>query len=268
MSTAEIRKILSEKFTKAVQSGLIEITLVAKEIHRELNLKNQFPSVCNAMYSMPEHSDCEVICITAPPSGYGASLTIKYRLLSPSQKSETRKSLVTKYPVEVEKISSEASDEDVTAQTYESLKAEHNLRDHIVEMLRQKLRLREDIQVRPEVGLSYTLGDNSTISHNSDILITHPASKRYVSIEIKYKSAVTDQFKCRSYDAFHLKKEYGESIWTVMLFVRAGKGVSIRQAQRLSHWFDCFIGLNVQNADGELADRLVAEIEGYLNTPG
>ena len=47
------------------------------------------------------------------------------------------------------------------------------------------------------------------IRHSSDVLLTfhHPktaSATEHISIEIKHLSAVTDQFKCRSFDTFHV----------------------------------------------------------------
>jgi len=45
-----------------------------------------------------------------------------------------------------------------------------------------------------EKSLPYTLPSGYEMSHASDILIIDEARKKFVSIEIKHLSAVTDQF--------------------------------------------------------------------------
>ena len=92
---------------------------------------------------------------------------------------------------------------------------EADLRDAILELLRPRLR---DIgcDVVIEGTVTYQLPDGTTLRHASDILVSKPDPRRHVSIELKYKSAVTDQFKCRAYDAAHMKAEHGDAILTIM----------------------------------------------------
>jgi len=69
----------------------------------------------------------------------------------------------------------------------------------------------EGYECATEQLLSYDLPD-AKIDHTSDILIKNEKEKKYISIEIKHRSAVTDQFKCHSYDMIHLKESYGDSL--------------------------------------------------------
>ena len=100
-----------------------------------------------------------------------------------------------------------------------------------------------------EWPLTYNLPGGATLSHVSDILLTFnrragaSASVEYVSIEIKHKSAVTDQFKCRSYDMLHLKQTFGSQIHGVMVFVRADKGIQFNQAKKICYPYDYFFGI-------------------------
>ena len=114
-----------------------------------------------------------------------------------------------------------------------------------------------------EGALPYALTEGNKVSHKSDFLVFDPKQGRYLSIELKYKSAVTDQFKCRAFDALHLKREYGDNIRTVMLYVRAGKGISLKQARAISYQFDHFIGTTIEDVMNAAAipelDRIVSE---------
>ncbi len=61
-----------------------------------------------------------------------------------------------------------------------------------------------------EGSLSYSLLSGATLPHKSDILISL-STGMHLSLELKFLSAVTDQFKTRSYDMLHLKRTYGHS---------------------------------------------------------
>ena len=100
---------------------------------------------------------------------------------------------------------------------------------------------------------------------HSDILAQRNGGEKYVSIELKYKSAVTDQFKCRSYDAMHMKNEYSSRMLCVMLFVKSNAGVSIGQAEKICHPFDRFIGVPVADiGDSGIWKGLADEISTFL----
>jgi hypothetical protein len=97
--------------------------------------------------------------------------------------------------------------------------------------------------------LSYSLPGGTSISHKNDILLS--TNGRHVSVEVKFRSAVTDQFKARSFDAFHLKREYAERILVVMVFVRAERGLSLAGAKSICHWFDVFFGYKFSEMQSE-----------------
>jgi len=101
-----------------------------------------------------------------------------------------------------------------------------------------------------EKALDYHLPTGDTLSHRSDILIEHAhdpqrerADVKYISIEIKHRSAVTDQFKCRAFDMLHLNQTYGPRLQGVMVFVRANRGISFAQARKICYPFDHFFGI-------------------------
>ena len=80
---------------------------------------------------------------------------------------------------------------------------EDELRNGLVARLKKIL---PEYDIKPEAITSYSLPNGTELTHASDILVSKPRKQNKVSIEIKYKSAVTDQFKCRTYDALHLKE--------------------------------------------------------------
>jgi hypothetical protein len=121
-----------------------------------------------------------------------------------------------------------------------------------------------------EQSQEYRLPNGFTISHNSDILISakrknRDSEKSYISIEIKHRSAVTDQFKTRAFDMLHLKQTYGSRIYGIMLFVRADTGISFRQAEKISYPFDKFIPVEYSQLDRQDAwDELLTTISKIL----
>ncbi len=117
-------------------------------------------------------------------------------------------------------------------------------------------RLGAQILCEAEQKLSYMLPSGVELKHASDILISDAARNRFISIEIKYKSAVTDQFKCRSYDIQHLKNQYGDSLLGVMLFVKSRSGISINRAKAICYAFDRFFGIPVSEFGQAPVDAL------------
>ena len=76
-TTGEIRNCILNKIAAARDAGRESITIRASDIHRELRLRNSFPSVCNAMRQCMKEND-EILF--APPSGNSSSVEIKYYL--------------------------------------------------------------------------------------------------------------------------------------------------------------------------------------------
>lgn len=144
-------------------------------------------------------------------------------------------------------------------------KSEAELRDRLIGMLRTAL---PGLQFAPEGVVDYQLPSGRLVSHKSDILVSASGSTKLVSIEVKYKSAVTDQFKARAYDARHMKREHGGSILTVLLFAKAGTGISVDRARDFSYEFDRFYGDGVQaflKPDG--VRELGREMEQFFTSP-
>jgi hypothetical protein len=115
-----------------------------------------------------------------------------------------------------------------------------------------------------EKGLPYNLPNDHQLTHKSDILVTDDC-RRYISIELKHRSAVTDQFKCRSYDMLHLKKQYGDRLIGVLIYVRADTGIKLQQAEKISYPFDHFIGIDADAIEApDTWNRLACIVHDYL----
>lgn len=75
--TEDIRQYISSLLEDAKAQGKPFLTLTAKEIHHELQLKNRYPMVCNAMRQTMGKDD-EILF--SPPKGNSSTLKIKYYL--------------------------------------------------------------------------------------------------------------------------------------------------------------------------------------------
>lgn len=75
--TEEVRAYIRKKFTTAKKQGIKYIDLTAKESQGELNYKNRFPIVCNAMNSLMTDKD---IFISTTESGQSSTIVIRYNL--------------------------------------------------------------------------------------------------------------------------------------------------------------------------------------------
>lgn len=116
-----------------------------------------------------------------------------------------------------------------------------------------------------ERSLTYNLPMGIQIGHTSDILISNKEKKKYISIEIKHRSAVTDQFKCRSYDMIHLKKSYGDNLLGIMVYVKSTTGISVEHAKSICYSFDHFFGIPSEQKHNPTArDELVSVVEEFL----
>lgn len=94
-----------------------------------------------------------------------------------------------------------------------------------------------------EGALTYVLPSGLRLEHRSDILLSLPTGK-HVALEMKFQSAVTDQFKARSYDMLHLKQALGTLVVGIMVYVHMpGKGIRTERARAISYPFDYFFGL-------------------------
>lgn len=176
------------------------------------------------------------------------------------------------YEQEINRLSSDSFNSEVgtsgdSTVTYTDLQlpnSEKELQNIVLSLLREQL-INTDCLVEAEIRIPYRLPSGKELRHASDILVSTPSSAKQVSIEIKYRSAVTDQFKCRAYDAIHIKQQFGDKILTVMLFARDDSGISIEHAHDICYSFDRFYG---DDAPRFLRDRgineLVADIRQFL----
>jgi len=126
-----------------------------------------------------------------------------------------------------------------------------------------------------EGTVSYALPDGTNADHNSDIQIeygsdgSHSSERKYIAIEVKHASAVTDQFKARAFDMLHMKRAFASRLHGIMVFARIGTGISSRRAQAFSYPFDEFIGVELSKGNmgdelNELCLRLIARVEAVL----
>ena len=98
-----------------------------------------------------------------------------------------------------------------------------------------------------EGSLEYVLPSGQRISHKNDILFSLPGG-RYLAIELKWVSNVSDQFKARAYDMLHLKQTLGSKLCGMMIYLRTGSGgLSADRARDFCYPFDQFIALEYQD---------------------
>ena len=74
----EVKAYIEDLFKKAKEKGEEEITLISGQLHKELNLENRLPTVCDAMRYYYNYINDEII--ESPPKGRGSRLIIKYNL--------------------------------------------------------------------------------------------------------------------------------------------------------------------------------------------
>jgi len=99
-----------------------------------------------------------------------------------------------------------------------------------------------DLKCISEGSLQYKLPSGYAMSHKSDIFIDDRTRGRHISIEIKHRSAVTDQFKCRAYDMLHLKQSHPR-LYGIMIYLKGSTGISPDHAKSICYPFDYFISV-------------------------
>ena len=77
ITTNDICEYINGLKTLAKSEGQSNLVLIAREIHKQLNLKSRFPMVCNAMRQCMNEND---IIIFQPPKGNSSTLEIDYKL--------------------------------------------------------------------------------------------------------------------------------------------------------------------------------------------
>ncbi len=76
--TEDIRKFITDILLDEKKSGEATVDIVARDIHVAINLKNNYPSVCSAMASLPLFKNYKVVY--EPPSGKSSTVTYRYEL--------------------------------------------------------------------------------------------------------------------------------------------------------------------------------------------
>lgn len=142
--------------------------------------------------------------------------------------------------------------------------SENELRDRVLALLREHL-CDTDCLIEAEGRVLYRVPSGQEFGHASDILVSTPASAKRVSIELKFKSAVTDQFKCRAYDAIHMKQQHGDALLVAMLYAKTDSGISIERARSICYSYDRFYGgpaTRFLSAEG--IDDLATDVRRFL----
>ena len=76
-STSAIRQHIMEKISVARKEGKTSISIVARDIHSELNLKSSYPPVCAAMRQCMSDKD---IIVHTTPSGFSSTFEVEFFL--------------------------------------------------------------------------------------------------------------------------------------------------------------------------------------------
>ena len=76
-TTAQVRQYIVEKLNAAKRDGKKSISIVARDIHRELNLKQSYPTVCSAMRQCMSGKD---IIVHTTPSGFSSTFEVEFFL--------------------------------------------------------------------------------------------------------------------------------------------------------------------------------------------
>ena len=123
-----------------------------------------------------------------------------------------------------------------------------------------------------EIKVTYTLPNEFRPTHSADIVIAKSddavnwsqlnPSYRFVYIEVKHKSSVTDAFKARAYDMIHIKKEY-PSCMGVIIYVRE-RSTRIEKAKEFCYPYNEFFGCKTEELTKERLDPLFQKIVAHL----
>lgn len=75
MNTAKIKEYILQKLEAAEREGEPHLDITAGQLHKELNLKNAVPMVCNAIRACMKQGD---YVLFRSPSGYSSTLKVRY----------------------------------------------------------------------------------------------------------------------------------------------------------------------------------------------
>jgi len=73
----QTREHIRKNLLLAKETGLQEIDLLSRNIHKEMGFDNRYPTVCDAMRSIGIY---RMEILQSPPKGKGARLKIRYYL--------------------------------------------------------------------------------------------------------------------------------------------------------------------------------------------
>jgi len=121
-----------------------------------------------------------------------------------------------------------------------------------------------------EEKLEYNLPSWIKLKHSNDILISDINKNWWIGIEIKHRSAVTDQFKCRAYDMQHLKDSFKDRLLGIMVYVKANEGISEKRAKGICYYFDKFVYVpdrdrHLPSVWNELYDTIIEFLKRQLD---
>ncbi len=71
----DVVQCIANKLRAAKMEGKTSVSIVARDIHKELNLKNSYPTVCNAMRECMSKKD---VVIHTTPSGFSSTFQVEY----------------------------------------------------------------------------------------------------------------------------------------------------------------------------------------------
>ena len=77
ISTEDIKRYILQLKNITKESGKSILILCSGDIHKDLNLKNAMPQVCNAMRQCMGEND---VVLHTTPSGYSSTIEIQYNL--------------------------------------------------------------------------------------------------------------------------------------------------------------------------------------------
>ncbi|WP_144510445.1 hypothetical protein [Bacillus sp. FJAT-22090] len=75
--TEDIRRHIAMILQSEKTLGQNSAIICARDIHNDLNLSHSYPSVCNAMGSVPGYKEYDIVY--APPSGKSSTVTYRYK---------------------------------------------------------------------------------------------------------------------------------------------------------------------------------------------
>ena len=77
ITTNDICNYIKKLKALAKSNGKTKLILIARDVHRDLELKSRFPMVCNAMRKCMGEDDA---ILFQPPKGNSSTLEIEYKL--------------------------------------------------------------------------------------------------------------------------------------------------------------------------------------------